>query len=363
MSIKLNSCQLTQLSLVAATICVSSVTLAIEAIGHAHRMARPAMTRPVSPLPQLTIPDLLKEINSKQNPRNDGFMNAERATLYGNKLTNHPMYANETVKTEYSYATELLNAGKTDEALAEFTLMEKQYRSGTAEEWKQAAPILLMQKAVAYLRMGESQNCCSSNNAKSCLIPISGAGVHEAGRILAGAIRCLLDVLKLQPDDVSARWLLNIAYMTVGEYPKNVPSKWLIPLNKYGGDYPMKSFYNAAPELGLDLFGWAGSVIMDDFEGNGMLDFVVSSFNINGQLRYIRNNGDGTFTDRTNQSGFAGEVGGLNIITTDFNNDGRTDIIVLRGGWMDTIRAFTRSLLYGTMVVVTSRTLRLRPAF
>src|SRR5579871_964216 len=133
--------------------------------------------------------------------------------------------------------------------------------------------------------------------------------------------------------------------MTLGEYPQKVPSRWLISLKSYGGEYPMQKFTNAAPLLGLDFLGWAGSVSMEDFEGNGLLDLVISSYNVNGQLRYIHNNGDGTFTERTKEAGLLGEIGGLNIITTDYNNDGRPDIIVLRGGWMADKGHYPLSLL------------------
>ena len=54
---------------------------------------------------------------------------------------------------------------------------------------------------------------------------------------------------------------------------------------------------------------------MEDYEGNGRLDLVISSMRPDGQLRYYRNNGDGTFTERTKEAGLTGEVGGLNFIT------------------------------------------------
>ena len=28
-----------------------------------------------------------------------------------------------------------------------------------------------------------------------------------------------------------------------------------------------------------------------------------------------------------------GETGGLNLVLTDYNNDGRPDVLILRGGW------------------------------
>ncbi len=50
-------------------------------------------------------------------------------------------------------------------------------------------------------------------------------------------------------------------------------------------------------------------------------------------MHYFHNNGDGTFTDRTQQAGLADQLGGLNMVQADYNNDGCMDILVLRGGW------------------------------
>jgi hypothetical protein len=50
-------------------------------------------------------------------------------------------------------------------------------------------------------------------------------------------------------------------------------------------------------------------------------------------MHYFRNNGNGTFTDKSEKSGLSKIKGGLNIIQADYNNDGYTDILVLRGGW------------------------------
>lgn len=251
----------------------------------------------------------------------------------------------EYLKIDLDYAGELLNAGKTEQALHEYGFVVGQVKTHAPSLWKKRGSGLLTQEAVGYLRLGEQQNCCATNNSHSCLIPISGAGIHTKQDGSRGAITCLTEALRLSPDNTSARWLLNIAYMTLGGYPRNVPSKWLIPLKDYGGDYPMKKFTNAAPRMGLDLLGWSGSVIMEDFEGNGLLDLVVSSFRPDGQLRYFRNNGDGTFSERTKEAGLLGEVGGLNLITTDYNNDGRPDIVVLRGGWLRKNGYYPLSLL------------------
>jgi hypothetical protein len=38
---------------------------------------------------------------------------------------------------------------------------------------------ILKSYAVAYLRMGERQNCISNHSAESCILPIKNAGVHQ----------------------------------------------------------------------------------------------------------------------------------------------------------------------------------------
>ena len=300
--------------------------------------------------PQATIPQILTQINKQLDPQTDIFLNAQRASLREAALKEMDRSPSvdkvDRENTEFLFAEELLKAGKTEQALQEYHLLERQVqKDAPAAVLAQMKPYLWKREAVGYLRLGEQQNCCASNNSYSCLLPISGAGIHTKQYGSRSAIRCLTQALRAEPGDPQAQWLLNIAYMTVGEYPGGVPPQWRIPLKAYGGDYPMKRFFNAAPQMGLDLLGLSGSVTMEDFEGNGLLDLLISSELPGGQLRYFRNNGDGTFTERTQQAGLIGETGGLNIITTDYNNDGRPDVVVLRGGWYNKLGHFPLSLL------------------
>jgi hypothetical protein len=88
----------------------------------------------------------------------------------------------------------------------------------------------------------------------------------------------------------------------------------------------------------------AGGVIVDDFENNGLLDVVTSSMNMCEHMHYFHNNGDGTFADQSEKAGLIEQLGGLNMIQTDYNNDGCLDILVTRGGWEVPMR---KSLLRG----------------
>ena len=82
---------------------------------------------------------------------------------------------------------------------------------------------------IGYLRLGETENCCQRNTPDSCLLPIRGEGIHTKPYGSTEAIRLFTKVLELtNGKHLRARWLLNIAYMTLGKYPDGVPAAFLI---------------------------------------------------------------------------------------------------------------------------------------
>ena len=199
--------------------------------------------------------------------------------------------------------------------------------------------------AISYLRLGEQENCISQHTSESCLLPIKGAGIHQIRRGSEGAIKLYTEILETDPRDISSRWLLNIAYMTLGQYPEQVPQKWLVPPEVFESEYDIKRFYDVAPRLGIAVHGLSGGCVMDDFDGDGYLDLMASSWGDRDQLRFFRNNGDGSFTDRTMAAGLKGIAGGLNLCHADYNNDGHADVLVLRGAWRQWDGLIPNSLL------------------
>ena len=205
--------------------------------------------------------------------------------------------------------------------------------------WKNKTRLAL---GVAYMRLGEDQNCCLHHTAESCILPIRGAGIHSRQEGSRNAIKVFTEVLDSPSTLVkqhielqqSARWLLNIAYMTIDGYPDDVPEQYLIPSEVFQSDVDFPRFENVAPKLGLNTFNLCGGAIVDDFDNDGYLDIVTSTMDLNGQMRLFRNNQDGTFSDRTEQAGLVGLFGGLNMVQADYDNDGNTDILVLRGAWL-----------------------------
>jgi hypothetical protein len=190
--------------------------------------------------------------------------------------------------------------------------------------------------ALAYLRLGERNNCISGHSPGSCIFPIQGNGLYTDTTASLKGIQIYQELLQDNRADLATRWLLNVAYMTLGEYPSKVPPEWLIPgLDADTSAYKVKAFRNMAGDLKLNAaMNTSGGAIVDDFNNDGYLDIITSAWDLGESMHYYRNNGDGTFTDVSKESGLSDIKGGLNIIQADYNNDGYTDILVLRGAWM-----------------------------
>jgi hypothetical protein len=199
--------------------------------------------------------------------------------------------------------------------------------------------------ALAYLRLGEQENCIHMHGQHSCIFPIKGSGVHTLPPGAQGAVREYSAILAKNSQDASARWLLNIAYMQLGRYPRDVPPRYVIPEKLFASEYDIGPFPDVAPLAGLAVTGHAGGLCIDDFDGDGLLDLMISSSGPRDQMHFFHNNGDGSFSDRTRQAGLTGETGGLNLVCADFDNDGHPDVMVLRGGWWGAYGDYPLSLL------------------
>ena len=212
----------------------------------------------------------------------------------------------------------------------------------------------LFRLGVAYMRQGETQNCCPDvvgiqSNPDSCILPLRDGGIHIHQDGSLNAITYLTEVLRNTtvelPLHLEAKWLLNIAYMTIGGYPEQVPKQHLLPPEAFQSAEDIPRFINIAPHLGLDTFDLSGGAIVDDFDNDNHLDIVVSTWDPAGQLRFFRNNRDGTFSEQTEEAGFQGLYGGLNLLQADYDNDDDIDIFVLRGAWLEAAGQHPNSLL------------------
>jgi hypothetical protein len=188
---------------------------------------------------------------------------------------------------------------------------------------------------IAALRRGEAENCVACRNEASCLFPLAPEAVHRRPAGSREAIRRFTAYLQRRPEDLGVRWLLNIAYMTVGEYPARVPAEYLVPLEPFLSKVDPGRFVNVAARMGLDVRGpnMAGGCIVDDFDGDGRLDVFTSTSDPGRGASLYLNRGDGRFEDVTESAGLAAQVAALNAKQADFDNDGRLDILLMRGAW------------------------------
>jgi FG-GAP-like repeat/ASPIC and UnbV len=319
-----------------------SVALAAMAVGG--MAAWPAEQGIVDPSTR-EMGRLLAELASKVDPRKMPFqVDDRRAEMLAEDLT-WPRPIIERLELRFSYAYALLSAGRTGDCLAAIEALRADIAKSAPERWATDRPVVELLRATAYLRLGEELNCHLSNNRDSCLLPIRGEGVHQKREGATRATEVLKGILDADPDNLQARWLLNVAHMTLGSYPEGLSKRDLIPPAAFTAEYPLPAFENVAKQVGVDVYGLAGGAILDDFDNDGRLDLMVSHSGFEDQTRFFHNRGDGTFEDRTERAGLAGEMGGLNMLQADYDNDGLVDALVLRGGWMGPAVRFPFSLL------------------
>jgi ASPIC and UnbV/FG-GAP-like repeat len=301
-----------------------AVAAALLCAGAATGAEQPAGTR--------KMVDRLAALQKTVDPREVIYLSGARAEMLAGALAGATNLQQE-LKLRVQLATELVQAGRAAQGLDEFKLIEDKLRAAGGAVSGRGAQDMRMRKAMAFMRLGEQINCVSNHNQDSCLLPIRGGGVHKYPEGSRSAASLFTEELGQNPDNLVARWLLNIAYMTLGEYPDKVPASFLVPPSVFASEYEMPRFPDAAASTGLGVNNLAGGVILDDFDNDGLIDAVMSDWSLTGQLKYFHNDGNGRFTDRTVEAGLKGLYGGLNIQQTDYNNDGLLDIWVMRGAW------------------------------
>ncbi|QEH35364.1 FG-GAP repeat protein [Aquisphaera giovannonii] len=192
-------------------------------------------------------------------------------------------------------------------------------------------------RGAAALRRGEEDNCVACLGPSSCLFPLSPEAVHARPDGSRAATGYFLEYLHARPEDLGIRWVLNIAAMTLGEYPDGVPPEFRIPARSPAAGSDLGRFPNVAMAAGLGVRGpnMSGGSLFDDFNGDGWPDVVTTTTDWDQGASFYLNRGDGTFEDRSVPSGLDAQPMALNLSHADYDNDGKLDILIIRGGWED----------------------------
>jgi hypothetical protein len=237
----------------------------------------------------------------------------------------------------------MLNCGKVSESIEKVKAFEAD------PDFKKLSPEQYGKwyygKGLVYLRHGEVENCIGMHNAESCIWPLSKAAQSQMKDGPNGAIEAYTQCLKYDPNNLSAMWLLNIAYMQTGGYPNEVPSQWLVPEASFQSEYDVPKFKNIAIDLGVDNPNMCGGVILDDFNKDGLIDIFTCGWGLKERSFLLLNKGDGSFDDISAKAGIDKFPGGLMIQQTDYNNDGNLDVWISRGAWYSEFGILPSSML------------------
>jgi tetratricopeptide (TPR) repeat protein len=157
----------------------------------------------------------------------------------------------------------------------------------------------------------------------------AGAALYRAGRFEA-AIRAEVRSMDANPSDERPRSVMFQAANRLGGYPSYVPEAHRMEM-RAGYAKPTVYFEDIAAVVGLDKTSGGRGTAVFDYDNDGWLDILITAA-FGGSTLY-HNNGDGTFTDVSVSSGMDKVTNTFAVVAGDYNNDGLTDVFVTRSGF------------------------------
>jgi hypothetical protein len=286
--------------------------------------------------------DTLAKLNARavaeaiRNP----FLNRERSAALHTMLAGAS--GRDRLEGRFALASELLMAGKNRAAIAQLDTLAHEAPTPPDPKSNKGYFDLL---GIAWLRLGEQENCALNPAANMCILPLEGGARHTRQEGARNAIEVYQKILAVHPDDLGSRYLLNIAYLALGGYPERVPGKLLIRGLGTRRDPAFPVYHNIAGDVGVAVEGQAGGLCVEDLTGDGLLDLFTTSWGITDRPHFFVADGQGGYTDEFASTGLDGIVGGLNCIHADYDNDGKEDLLIVRGAWLGDAGTFPLSLI------------------
>ncbi len=157
----------------------------------------------------------------------------------------------------------------------------------------------------------------------------TGVALYRAGRF-ERASQALVDSLEANPEDVRPKSMLWQSSVKRGGYPDFVPPQFRMQI-KAGFEKPGVEFEEIAAKIGLDKTSAGRGIAVFDYDNDGFLDVVMTA--AQGGCSLYHNNGDGTFSDASINSGLDTCVNAMAVIVGDYNNDGFPDLFITRLGF------------------------------
>ena len=141
----------------------------------------------------------LKELSENGNPRELYHWNKKRAAYYQSKIQEGT--PQQQINTWFEFCKESLKAGENqvciDEVEGYLELSNKPYKEMLDKSTQSMFELL----ALAYLRLGEQENCQNKHTSSACILPLQKEGIHELKNGSQRAAKLYALLLEKFPDE------------------------------------------------------------------------------------------------------------------------------------------------------------------
>ncbi len=226
----------------------------------------------------------------------------------------------------------------------------KRYPGNRAARLARARILLKMGLYLEAVR--EFRSAAASARLRADALRDSAVANYRAGNYRESVADAVAS-LESDPESRRARYWLWLAARQLGGYSAEVPETMRVEV-KAGRSRPGVIFEDVAARIGLDKTAGGRGTAVFDMDGDGYLDIVVAS--AHAGCNVYRNNGDGTFTDVSIGSGLDECVNAFAVVVGDYNNDGLDDLYITRQGFYPGDSLLYRNNGDGTFTDVTRET-------
>jgi len=153
--------------------------------------------------------------------------------------------------------------------------------------------------------------------------------LYREGRY-AEAIDAGIAAMRENPDNERTRNVLWLTSKAMGGYPERVPAEFRMEAVAGYAETPVQ-YDNIAEKVGICKTNSGRGSVIFDYNNDGYLDLAISGPHSGVSL--YRNNGDGTFTDVSIESGLDQSINAFALVAGDYDNDGYQDLFVTRLGF------------------------------
>ena len=133
------------------------------------------------------------------------------------------------------YASAQLHAyeGEMAKAMEEWNIAKQITKASVPD----AMPMMEETLGVAYLHKSEMENGVYRDPGDRCIFPPQPDVPYPKflkKEDSEKAVEYFLQYLAKKPEDLEVKWMLNLSYMTLGQYPRGVPQKYLLAPSIFG---------------------------------------------------------------------------------------------------------------------------------